>query len=963
MLDAEEFLSRILPDDQGFIVFAYKGTEFRGMAHNFFPRQDLTDAVGWLRWGGVRFDLWHAVALYKDAELKNYKNGRPVYRGKRTQANALSLKCFWYDADIARPGDGKDPAQVWKNDVELTLWLNQLKKVLPLPNLWIRSGYGMHFYWVLDNPIARDQWLPYAQAFQKRLIRAGARGDIGITTDCARILRPPETRNHKVPASPMQVFDDTPAKLGLPDYYGQSFLDLLNSVSTGTKLGPAPGGLHNSPLVAAAKSNLPRAPRDFRLIGTKCLQVEKSLAEAGKHDGRQLWHLMVNLAYICGDRQLAHEVGNKHPTYTPTDTDAKWDQTDHEHQGKDFGAPRCTALDAARPGICDHCTYKNQINSPYALGLQAGVSVGLPANYRRNNGRIELFAKDEWTKLIDGEFDNVKLMQYGEDNYRILFDYTLANHTSHVAVNSKNVVPYIDKLKNVFETQGILLNFENAIPFARFVMAWIEELRKHTLIDEAVPPFGWVIDKTGNYTGLAVGGTLYRCDGSTSETLRGDPKIHENYQPRGDLATWQQSAAFVVGNQVELQAALAVAFAAPLMEFTGHNGVMSIWSTRSGTRKTSTFRVGTSVWCNPITGMSSMRDTTNSVQHSLTQTRLMPVYWDEIHLAQKDDIAAMVEMFFNITQGRGRARLDQRIEQRDPGFWHSLMIISSNRPMLEVIEQDRKGTDAGNLRMFEYEIKLPSQPQASPVATQMMSNITHNYGTAGRVYAQWLAQNIDKARSLIRNLETKLIANIKSSPDERFHLATIQGLLGGAIIAKKLGLVPFDTDRMYKFLVNHLLSLRSKRKPMDDKSLLTEAFDQFIADNVDNLLVTQAFVIRGRKSVLSNDRARVIKSPGHNCTHALIHIGLDDRELRFDQRAFVKWCETHKLSPMVYLNILEQLWSVTRVRAILAISTDWSSGGKVLYYRVQLSSPELQHHLEWGTPNTGTNVIKLPGTP
>jgi len=49
------------------------------------------------------------------------------------------------------------------------------------------------------------------------------------------------------------------------------------------------------------------------------------------------------------------------------------------------------------------------------------------------------------------------------------------------------------------------------------------------------------------------------------------------------------------------------------------------------------------------------------------------------------------------------------------------------------------------------------------------------------------------------------------------------------------------------------------------------------------------------------------------------------------------------------------------VRAVLAIGTEWSSGAKVQYYRRMLTTPELEHHLNWGTPApAASNVVPFP---
>jgi hypothetical protein len=323
MLDAEQFLDRVVAPGN-FLALAFKGQ--RGMWHRFFPRDRVREAVGLLHWATRQgIDCWHAVASYKDAELKTEKN-RQYYVGKRTQENAEQLRCFWFDADIKRAGDNKDPSRVYPDLIAAIAALKPLKvSGFPLPNLWIRSGYGVHFYWVMEDALDRDAWTAYAEELKKLFIKHGLKGDVGVTTDSARILRPVEGVNYKDPTSPAPCYDMTPAILS-PLLLTTAALDRLTTV-VGLG-GAAPNVPITQSLTKNAKSGMPRwetRPRSsFQRIAESCAQVTLSLAEEGVNDARELWHSMVGLAWFCDDRPAADAIGVKHTQYTPAGTDAEW---------------------------------------------------------------------------------------------------------------------------------------------------------------------------------------------------------------------------------------------------------------------------------------------------------------------------------------------------------------------------------------------------------------------------------------------------------------------------------------------------------------------------------------------------------------------------------------------------------------------------------------------------------------
>ena len=972
MLDAQEFLDRIIAPG-GFLAFAFKHPDWGQMSHRFFPRDQIADAVNWLRYMGARLDVWHAVASYREAipnGLDNFK--RPKFKGRRRADNAEMVQCFFCDGDIKREGDGKKLEDCYADDNELAKWVFKVKREtgLPFPNLWIRSGYGVHLYWVLDQALPVVEWTPLAAAFKRLLIASGAKGDIGVSGDAARILRPPETFNHKVPDDRRPCFDITPERLRVPDTYPvatlRAVLQNYTTVVNSGGLGTPPPHIRDNNLGANARAGLSHAPRSFELIGKRCAQVGRSLDEGGEHDGRPLWHLMVNLAFFCGDRQWAHRIGDRHPKYTSEETDKKWDQTEDEHKhNKDFGAPACTSFDAARTGICQLCPHFGKITSPYSLGAEDLSISGLPTNYRASNGWIEHWVKDDWTRLVQGTFNNVALLRLG-DAYELRFDYARGIHSSHVRANEKEVCTSIDGIRHQFIVQGISLNRFNAIPFGDFIMAWIDELRTACAYVDAPPAFGWTLDRDGGYAGLSVGGTFYAADGDESPAQLGDPKIWENYQPRGTLEAWQQAANFVLEGRSELQAIAAVAFAAPLMEFVGESGVLSVWSQFSGARKTSAFRIGTAVWCNPITGMSAIRDTTNSVQMSLTTTRIMPVYWDEIHAASKDQIAAMVELFFNLTQGRGRARLDQNLVQRDPGYWRTMMIVSSNKPMAELIEQDRgAGTDAGAIRLFEFEIEPRGQITAE--ASGIVQQVERHYGNAGRIYARWLARHTNQIKQTVELIKKRIFNDAEGvEASERYHFASVIAIVAGATFAKHCGLFKFDVEDIYQFLINSLKKQRVERREEiaahDHEAYLLQTFEKFVADSTASTLVTQSFTRPGRRRAgLKQDS--FVHVPGPRADRALIYVSIDDREMRIDGKALKDWCRTNRHSFKIISNQMIKLWGAELVRDILARNSQWSSGVQVNVFKVWLKIPQLQKYVySWGTPTdtSDDNVVQFP---
>jgi hypothetical protein len=757
----------------------------------------------------------------------------------------------------------------------------------------------------------------------------------------------------------------TPAKLA-----GVIYPDAASILPTilqpaGNIVGPSGLAGKNNKSIAAAKSGLARQPHDFDLLASRCAQVGKSLAEEGEHDGRQLWHLMVNLTYFCEQKENAHRIGRKHKTYTPADTDAKWGQTDSEHQGKSFGAPSCTSFDAERPGICASCPYKSQVKTPYSLGIDSTITTGLPRYYRQTPLGIEQYTEDGWALAFEGQIAVPEArLTYSAKGDELSFDYTHGGLTHQILARS-DLGTSVPEIRKNYGAQGVLLNRFNASKFGDFIMAWMEELVRACKYSIAPQPFGWV-ENHGRYEGLFVAGTYYDTKGKETPNRTGDAHIHKVYQPKGDIAKWRQATEFITGNKPEMEIMVAAAFAAPLMEFVGESGVMSVWSRNSGARKTSAFRAGTAVWCNPRTGMSALKDTPNSVQKALAETQCMPVYWDEVNTTQVEYVRIFIEMIFNITQGRGRARLDSNLVQRDPGNWRTMLMISGNRPILELVEQDRAGTNAGTVRVFEYQIEPP--PGGVADASNIVQLTEQNYGQAGRIYARWLATHVDDVKKYIDRARTRTVNALGNSAEERFHYASIIGLVTGAFIANKIGLIKFNVPAMFKYLIDCCVAQRVQRQdasPIQDDKYLAKNFNRFCADMTGDLLVVQSFPKRGVKKPLGSGSIYV-KQPPITCDRALVYISLDEKELRFEANAFNKWCTTNRLSAQTLVDLMKQYWHYTKMpQGLLAAGTNYATSGQVVCHKLENLDQiaDLAHHLEWGVPSTPPSNVVAIGKP
>jgi hypothetical protein len=129
-----------------------------GMGQVFYGVRDVARIAAAIGAAGQRTDVYVGVA--------------PRSRQGGTRQAVDRVHVLWADLDSP---DAKDALRAFR----------------PLPSIVIGSGSGLHAYWSLWPPIGPDE----AERANRRL--AHALGADPRATDAARILRPPETFNHK----------------------------------------------------------------------------------------------------------------------------------------------------------------------------------------------------------------------------------------------------------------------------------------------------------------------------------------------------------------------------------------------------------------------------------------------------------------------------------------------------------------------------------------------------------------------------------------------------------------------------------------------------------------------------------------------------------------------------------------------------------------------------------------------
>jgi hypothetical protein len=131
------------------------------------------------------FDAYHACATFLDSS-------------SRLASNVAFARSFWLDIDA---GPMK-PYASWKDAYRALLKFTALVE-MPQP-LVVKSGVGIHAYFVTDADMPPPQWQPIAQLLKLACNAKGLLAGPERTADMASILRPAGTHHRK--SEPRPVF-------------------------------------------------------------------------------------------------------------------------------------------------------------------------------------------------------------------------------------------------------------------------------------------------------------------------------------------------------------------------------------------------------------------------------------------------------------------------------------------------------------------------------------------------------------------------------------------------------------------------------------------------------------------------------------------------------------------------------------------------------------------------------------
>ena len=412
-----DFLSRVLPwpndESSGFINVHWTKPDKPGMPGKTVTR--LGDFISLVEWAkncpDICKDIYYCLSLQRDTQ--------PITAGKRSalrkSANALCLKAIWLDVDVQEPPKGyKDRNEAFD---AIAKFLVDAK--LPPLSALVDFGGGFHLYWISDKLLDVATWLQYANGLRNLAEAHGLRCDLGVTIDCARILRVPGTVNRKVGTPrPVKLL-----ALAKTDYDFEASLGHIRAATAPVHRVAAtnrPGARNLVPFDAPARPpitdpdyiaecGVPHSygdnldPRPL-VAPNGCPFLQEAFRTGGKDHDQSLW-MMTGLVttFLANGRKVFHEMSKGYKSYVAAETDKMFDRKVEDREEKDLGWPSCQTFQTYGAKQCGGCPHKGKIKSPLNLVLlqqtpQMDIACGTGAHPSAIDGAITDI-KIDWSKV------------------------------------------------------------------------------------------------------------------------------------------------------------------------------------------------------------------------------------------------------------------------------------------------------------------------------------------------------------------------------------------------------------------------------------------------------------------------------------------------------------------------------------------------------------------------------------
>ncbi len=912
-MDTKTFLERALRGAGRYCMFAAHSEDKTRIQKFYSSVDELKEAADTFDARG--YDVYFALAVLGEDD-------------SRKVSNVKTLSSFFLDLDC---GPSKDfPTQA---DA-----LNELKefcKATKLPKPFILdSGRGIHVYWFLTEPVARDDWVPVAEKLKRLCAEYEFAADPAVTADAARVLRPIGTHNHKTspPSRVDPLLQVAPAEVDF---------DKFNELLGGDLILPPKKFTPSTPSVLM-ESLMGNRETYFRQIlekiddGSGCEQLRIIYTDQ-ENCSEPMWRAGLSIAKFCTDGDKAiHKLSVRHPEYSAHGTVEKVDLIK--------GPYLCTKFDEFNPKVCKNCKHWKKIKSPITLGntiLEATAEDNIveAPSATLANADVQTYTIPPYPKpyfrganggiyirsvSIDGEVEERNI--YHNDLYVVkrIRDAEIGEavfmrlHLPKDGVSEFTIpltsVTSREEFRKSMSMRGVTLTKMDEI--MQYTTTWVNELQARETADEAYRQFGWAGEDMDTF--ILGNQKIYKDRIDFNPPASTTIPLFPAFEPKGSLEEWKEMANFLnVEGQEPYQYVMGASFGSALMELTPVAcSSLHIHSKDSGLGKTTALEAALTVWGDPKELLLGKEDTYKSKMNRGEIYHSIPLFLDEITNLKSHELS---DLAYQYVSGRQRRRLDSNAKEKLNGVpWSFTSITTGNVSVIERIMLIKDAPKAEAQRILEFKVDRLFKDSASKLQTdKWAADVQRNYGHAGVLFVQHVMNNREEVTRKLEEVQQRIDREAGLTAENRFWSAGAACTMTALILCKRMGLLQYDTERIYRWIIRLLKVNKNTVHDMQDS--VEQTLNDYVHENWNNILWIRSTEDRRGKADTALDELVV--------PDATPRIGLvaryetDVKRLYLVPKSLKSWCIKQQINYASFVEDLKNKLGAKRVQKRLSKGT------------------------------------------
>jgi hypothetical protein len=667
--------------------------------------------------------------------------------------------------------------------------------------------------------------------------------------------------------------------------------------------------------------------------GQGCLQLAQAISKQADCP-EPLWRASLSVAKFCSDgEKAAHKMSEKHPEYTPEATIKKLTQIK--------GPYTCSTFDELCPNVCPDCPNWGNISGPILLGRKieeaseednqieietedAPEIINVPTYpypyFRGKNGGVYIR-----TRTLDGEIEEKSI--YHNDIYVVkrIRDIEVGEavvirlHLPRDGVREFTVpltaVTSKEEFRKAVSMQGVVS--ANMDELMKYTTQWITELQSTVQADDAHRQFGWVGDTMKSF--VLGDQQIFPAHTEFNPPAVNTASLFPAFKPKGTLEGWKHMVNFFNREGFEAQQfVIGAGFGSVLMQLSPiHCANLHLWGD-TGVGKTTAAVAALTIWGDPEDLILQERDTYNHKMNRGEVYKNIFMVMDELTNSPGKVLSDIV---YNFTGGRQRGRMSSgaNVERHRGDSWRMLALTTGNTSMVDRISLYKTMPRAEAQRILEYHVH--GKVFESKQETDEFSNaVTTNYGHAGPLYVQYIMTHLDEVKELVAEVRKRVDEKANLKAENRFWSAYVTYALAGLIVAKRAGLIEYETSPVFKWSMD--LLEENKRRMLDMGATTEDILNDFFNEHWGSVLWIKGDIDLRKDE---NDGLNSIIIPENMPRGKLVaRYETDTNKAFIVPKVLKSWCGEQQINYTQFVGELKNKMGAVRVKTRLSKGTHLS---------------------------------------